>query len=120
MADNKRKRRIEESIKREIGRLLLVYPKQSVFNKITITAVDVAPDLSKANVFFSLFDDVDVVAATKTLREEAKFFRKTLARTLNLRLTPRLDFIYDESIKHGSKLSKLIDDAIASDENVNL
>ncbi len=116
MADDKRKKRIEELIQRELGRVLISYPHHPLFTKITVTAVNVAPDLSVAKIFFSVFDEVDVEAAKKILQDEAKFFRKTLAHTLNLRLTPRFNFIYDESIKRSKKLSDLIDAAIASDE----
>lgn len=117
MSDNKRKRRIEELIQGELGMILLSYPKESIFNKITITGVDVAPNLSVAKVFFSLFDEVNVEDAKKILQGENKFLRKSLARILNLRLTPKLNFIYDDSIKRGRALSELIDSAIANDES---
>jgi len=117
MGDNRRKRRIEELILRELGRVLLTYPKQSILNKVTITAVDVAPDLSAAKIFFSVFDEVNVSDAAKALQDEAKFLRKTLARTINLRSTPRLDFLYDESIKRGRRISELIDAAVTDDED---
>ena len=121
MSDNKRKkskRRIEELIQRELGRVLLTYPKESVINKVSITGVDVAPDLTSAKVFFSVFNDSDITSAKKALDGEAKSLRKTLARTVNLRSTPRFDFIYDESIKRGLEISDLIDSAVARDENV--
>jgi ribosome-binding factor A len=117
MADEKRKRRIEELIWHELGKILISHPKRSLFTKITITAVSVAPDLAVAKVFFSVFDEINVKEATKALHDESKFFRKTVARTLNLRVTPRFIFIYDESIKRSRKLSDLIDAAIFDDEN---
>lgn len=117
MADDKRKRRIEELIQRELGRVLISHPRHPLFTKITITAVDVSPDLAVAKVFFSVFDQVNVEEATKALHEEAKFLRKTLAHSINLRLTPRFNFVYDESIKRSRMLSDLIDAAVASDED---
>ncbi len=117
MADDKRKRRIEELIQRELGGVLINYPRHPLFTKITITAVEVSPDLSVAKVFFSVFDGVDVALAKKALDDESKFLRKTLAHDVNLRITPRFNFFYDESIKRSMKLSKLIDAAIASDES---
>lgn len=116
MIDNKRKRRIEELIQRELGGILLKYPKQPIFAKITFTAVSVAADLSIAKVFFSIFDGVSVEAAKKVLRDETGFLRKSLAKDLNLRLTPKLNFIYDESIGQSRKISELINEAIARDE----
>lgn len=116
MADERRCRRIAELIQREIGGLLLKHPKKLFFLKITLTAVTVSPDFSVAKVLFSVFDDVNPEEATKMLQNEANFLRKELARTINLRSTPRLIFIYDESIKRGQKLTALIDAAIAADE----
>ncbi|HBC71188.1 MAG TPA: 30S ribosome-binding factor RbfA [Coxiellaceae bacterium] len=116
MPDEKRKRRIEELIQRELGRILLKHPKRGIFTKITLTSVSIAADLSVAKVFFSVFDEIKAEEAKKMLQEEAVFLRKSLAHDLNLRLTPRLNFIYDESIKRGQKLSELIDAAVASDE----
>lgn len=115
MTDRKRKRQIEELIWRELGAILLTNSKHVLFHKITITAVTVSPDLAVAKVFFSVFDEVDLEAAKITLQKEAWFLRKLLAHNLNLRLTPRLNFVYDESIKRSRKLTDLIDAAIAKD-----
>ncbi len=117
MPDEKRKKRIEELIQRELGRVLLSYPRHPLFTKITLTAVDVASDLAIAKIFFSVFDEVDAEEAKKALQDEVKFLRKTLAHNLNLRLTPKFNFIYDESIKRSRRLSDLIDAAIANDED---
>lgn len=117
MPDAKRKKRIEESIRRELGRLLLSYPRQLLFNKIIITDVDVAPDLSVAKVFFSTFDEIDITEAKNQLEKEIKFLRMSLARNLNLRLTPRLNFVHDTSIQKARHISILIDQAIADDES---
>ena len=119
MVVNKRKKMIEESIQRELGNILLSHPKHSIFPKITLTAVDVSPDLAIAKIFFSVFDQVDAKDAAKALKDETKFLRKSLAHNLNLRVTPRLSFVYDESILRSRKLSDLIDNAIASDEKMH-
>ncbi|MBU0744451.1 MAG: 30S ribosome-binding factor RbfA [Gammaproteobacteria bacterium] len=116
MPNQNRKKRIEDSIQRELGKLLLNYPRQSILNKVSITAVDVAPDLSMAKVFFSVFEGLDVEAAKNMLQSESKHLRKSLANDVNLRLTPRLNFIHDESIERSRALSDLIDSAIADDE----
>ncbi|MDR1012515.1 MAG: 30S ribosome-binding factor RbfA [Coxiellaceae bacterium] len=117
MSDGRRKRRIEEYIQRELGFILLKNPRQSLFTKITITAVKIATDLSIAKVFFSVFYETDINKAKEALQSDAKFLRKMLAYNANLRLTPRLIFIYDESINRGRHLVSLIDVAIARDIN---
>jgi ribosome-binding factor A len=116
MVDIQRKKRIDESIRHELANILLRHPEQPLFKQITITAVDVSADLAVAKVFFSVFTDEKVKEATKVLQKAAWVLRKSLARSLNLRLTPRLNFIYDESIQRGQKIAELIDAAIAADE----
>ncbi|MDR1057482.1 MAG: 30S ribosome-binding factor RbfA [Coxiellaceae bacterium] len=119
MPDRKRKKQIEESIQRELGVLLLRNPRQPLFPKITITAVNVAPDLAVAKVFFSVFDGINVDRAKEALQNDTKFLRRSLAHDLNLRLTPRLNFVYDESIERGRHLSDLINTAIARDKSTH-
>ena len=119
MVDKNRKKRIEEQIQRELGKILLSHPKHPLFIKITITAVDVSPDLANSKVFFTIFDSKDVKEAIDVLKNETGFLRKSLAHNLNLRLTPKLNFVYDESTIKAQKLSALIDNAIAEDEKRN-
>jgi ribosome-binding factor A len=108
--DNKRRKRIEESIQRELGRILLHYPRHQIFNKVTITLVEMSADLAVAKVFFSLFDGVDIQEATEVLNQEASFFRKLLAQKLNLRMTPKVNFVYDESLQRSRRVMDLIDE----------
>lgn len=109
MVDEKRKKRIGELIQHELATVLLRHPEQPLFMQIAITAVDVSADLAVAKVFFSVFDDSKVEEAKKVLQQAAGFLRKTLAHNLNLRLTPRLNFFYDDSIKRGQRISQLIE-----------
>jgi ribosome-binding factor A len=116
MVDDKRKKRIGELIQRELANILLRHPEHPIFKQISVTNVNVSADLAVAKVFFSVFDDSKVKEAEETLKQAAFFLRKTLAHNLNLRLTPRLSFVYDDSIKRGQMISELIDKAIASSE----
>lgn len=116
MVNDIRKKRIGAQIQRELGIVLLRSPKRPIFKQITITGVEVSVDLAIAKIFFSIFDEARVEEAKKILQQEAGFLRKTLAHNINLRLTPRLYFAYDDSIKHGQVLSALIDAAVAEDE----
>ncbi len=110
--DQRRKKRIEEAILRELGLILLKNSQKVIFDKVTIVAVEISPDLAVARVFFSLFDGLDIKNTTEALQREAKFLRKLLAHTLNLRSTPRLIFVYDDSLARGRKIIDLIDKAL--------
>lgn len=87
----------------------------------TITDVIVAPDLKTAKVFFSVMgDDDEIESSKKGLSSCAGFIRKRLAESLNMRHTPELTFVYDNSIAYGVRMTHLIDDMSlnGADKNV--
>lgn len=74
---------------------------------ISVTAVDVTPDLKYAKVYYSaMMGDKKEVA--KGLKSSAGYIRKMLAQRMNLRMTPELTFYEDHSIAHGAHISKLL------------
>jgi ribosome-binding factor A len=113
--DKNRRKRVGELIQRELATILLRHPEQPLFLQTVITLVEVSADLSIAKIFFSVFDDNKINETLKVMQQATGLLRKTLARNLNLRITPRLNFYYDDSIKRGHKISQLIDEAIATD-----
>jgi ribosome-binding factor A len=115
----KRQLQISSQIKRELAQILLRMAQQPIFKRITIVGVEVSPDLAVAKVFFSVFDELDIDAALHALKDSAGTLRYALAKSLNLRNTPRLNFIYDATIKYGQKLSLLIDEAIEADAKLH-
>jgi ribosome-binding factor A len=78
---------------------------------LTITSVDVSPDLSHAKVFFTLLEKKDLSKTLEGLSRSAGFLRSQLARRIKLYTTPELRFVYDESVERGDHLSRLIDAA---------
>jgi ribosome-binding factor A len=78
---------------------------------LTITSVDVSPDLSHAKVFFTLLQKERLEETLAGLKRSAGFLRSQLARRLKLYTTPELRFSYDESVERGDRLSRLIDQA---------
>ena len=86
----------------------------------TVTAVEVAPDLKTCKAYISVLGDEEAKADTMAgLKSAAGFIRRELARTVNLRNTPEIRFIMDESIEYGMKMSKIIDDLNKSEEKKN-
>ena len=116
MVDKVRKKRIGVQIQRELGVILLKNTGKPFYKQVTITSVDISADLSVAKVFFVVYNDLDVDSINKALQDDSKFFRKMLAHNINLRLTPRLNFIYDRSIVNGQRLSFLVNYAIEADK----
>lgn len=114
MANSQRLRRVADQIQRELSGLLRAELKDPRVGMITLTGVEVSPDLAHAKVFFTMLGDADALALTEAgLKRAAGFLRSELGHRLKLRVTPELRFVYDASVERGVRLSKLIDDALA-------
>lgn len=110
--------RINGEVQRELSALISREIKDPRINPMTsIVSVEVAPDLKHAKVFISVLGDEESQKATlQGLRSAAPFMRTQLARKINLRNTPELSFVIDQSIEYGVKMSKLIQDVTTQDE----
>ncbi len=83
---------------------------------VTVTAVNVAPDLSTARIYFMPFGDKHSPEEVgEGLTRAAGFLRGELGRALQLRHAPKLEFVYDQQIENADKLTRLIDSAVKSD-----
>ncbi|MDH4233900.1 MAG: 30S ribosome-binding factor RbfA, partial [Gallionella sp.] len=82
---------------------------------VTITGVEVAGDYSHAKIFFTRLDGKHE-EARHGLESASGYLRKHLAHSLKLRVMPQLHFVFDSSVERGSRLSQLIDQAVASDQ----
>ena len=78
----------------------------------SVVAVEVAPDLKTCKVYVSVLGDEKAREDTlRGLRSAEGYIRRQLAHELNLRNTPEITFIMDQSIAYGVSMSKLIDEA---------
>lgn len=77
----------------------------------SVVAVEVAPDLKTCKAYISVFGDEKAQSDTvKGLQSAEGFIRRELARNLNMRNTPQITFVMDQSIAYGVAMSKMIDD----------
>lgn len=114
--DYPRSRRIAEQVQRELTDIIRLELKDPRVGLITITDVEVTPDHKHARVFFTLLgDEAAVDQATRGLTHAAGFLRSRLASRFEMRSVPQLAFIHDASVERGSRLSQLIDAAVADD-----
>lgn len=114
--DYPRSRRIAEQIQRELSEVIRLELKDPRVGMITITDVEVSRDYSHAKVFFTLLGDSSKVEETTAgLLRAAGFLRSQLAQRLKLRIVPQLQFKFDVSVERGVRLSRLIDEAVATD-----
>ncbi|MEG0805224.1 MAG: 30S ribosome-binding factor RbfA [Lachnospiraceae bacterium] len=102
--------RINEEVFRELSKIIRGEIKDPRINSMTsVVAVEVAPDLKTCKVYISVLGDEQSQKDTiKGLKSAEGFIKNRLAKTINLRNTPELLFILDQSIEYGVKMTKLI------------
>ena len=107
---SRRQRRVAELIHRELSLLLMREVDDPRLADVTITAVDVTPDLLVARAFFTVLgDDEQVAAAQAGLERATGFLRTQLAGRVQLRLVPHLTFELDKSEARGRRIDELLD-----------
>jgi ribosome-binding factor A len=112
----RRTERLGHLIQAELADLLLKRVKDPRLEGITLTGVDVSPDLSLAKVFFSLIDQARRAEVERGFHAAAPFLRRELAGRLSLKTTPRLAPVFDKSLSQGAHLERIIREARAGDQ----
>ena len=107
---NNRIGRINEEIQRELSTLIRSVKDPRVTGLISVTAVDTTPDLKFCKLYISVLDKSDVNQVLKGLKSASGYLRRELGRTLNLRNTPELTFVRDDSIDHGAHILDMLRD----------
>ena len=114
MPNPQRLRRVADQIQRELSGLLRTELKDPRVGMVTLTGVEVSPDLAHAKIFFTTLGDAESLTRTEAgLERAAGFLRTQLGRRLKLRVMPELHFHHDASVERGVRLSQLIDAAVA-------
>jgi ribosome-binding factor A len=106
----KRTERVADLVMRELAIIIQRTKDDPLFAGVTITHVRLVPDFSHAKVFVTVFDQQKIKDTLAALNKAAGFLQHILSQKVNLRTTPKLYFVYDESIIRGQKLSDLIDE----------
>jgi ribosome-binding factor A len=109
---NNRSKRINDLIQTALAEIIQREAKDLRFGMITITDVSVTHDLAHAKIFVSVLDDSKAAEVLAALNNAAKYLRYSLANAVELRVTPELKFIYDDSIVRGHRISSLINNAL--------
>jgi ribosome-binding factor A len=113
----RRTERVGEQIRGELARILREEVTDPRVGLVTITRIDVAPDLSHAKVFWSSLDSVphgkgtkahSAAETSKGLASAAGFLRSQLARALPTKRVPELRFVHDETLEAGAETLRLL------------
>lgn len=110
--------RINGEVQRELANIIRGGIKDPRISPLTsVVAVKVAPDLKTCKAYISVLGDSEAQKATLAgLKSAEGYIRRELAHTVNLRNTPEIRFILDQSIEYGVHMSKIIDEVTAKDE----
>jgi len=117
--DYSRSSRVVEQIKRELAELIRLEVKDPRVGFITLTDVEITADYAHAKVFFtSMTGQENLDEILVGLRRASGFLRRELGRRVRIHTTPELHFVYDTSVEEGTRLSALIDQAMATNTDV--
>ena len=112
-------KRVNAEVQRELSNILREGIKDPRVAPMTfVVAVEVAPDLKTCKAYISVLGDEKAQQDTlKGLTSAEGYIRRELARTVNMRNTPEIRFILDQSIEYGVNISRKIDEVTGNSEN---
>ena len=107
--------RINSEVMRELSRIISREIKDPRISPMTsVVSVEVAPDLKTCKAYISVLgDEQDQADTLAGLQSAHGFIKRELARTVNLRNTPDIRFVMDQSIEYGVNMSRKIDESTA-------
>ena len=107
--ESRRSQRVADVVRAEISRLLLLEAHDPDLRRVTVTDVEMPPDLKSARVFFScLGGDDEREQAGQALRRAAGYLRREVGQRCQLRYAPELHFISDRSLERGARIEELL------------
>ncbi len=105
----RRQERVSEKLHHELTDVLQRRIRDPRLASITVTGVEVSPDLKQATVFFTSLGDGEARReALNSLQRAGSFIRHQLSQSLNMRFTPELRFVLDESWQQGARIDELL------------
>ena len=104
--------RINEEIQRELSAIIRTVkdPRVADAGMVSVTAVETTPDLKYAKIYVSVLDKAASAQALKGLKSASGYLRRELGQRLNLRNTPELSFVRDDSIDKGAHILDMLRD----------
>jgi len=109
-SEQKRSARVAEAIRMELSTLLIGKVADPRLQGVSIARVEVTDDLSLAKIYYTVLGDKkEIREASKGFQKASGFMRSHIAKTLNLRFTPVLQFSYDDVAEKVAELDKIFD-----------
>lgn len=109
--------RINSEVQRELSNIIRTEVKDPRIHPMTsVVAVNVAPDLKSCKAYISVLGSEEAAKETLAgLKNAEGYIRRALAKSVNLRNTPEIKFILDQSIEYGVHMTRLIDEVVGED-----
>ena len=107
--NNIKLKRYNSAFEKEISIILQNEIKDDDIKFVTVTGVEITNDLSYAKVYITIFDKDKKESTLKALEKAKGFIRTELAKRVQIRHTPELRFVIDESIEYGNKIDNIIE-----------
>lgn len=105
----RRKERVEDQIRKEVSQIIDRNLKDPRAGFITITSVDLSPDLKLAKIFFTVLgDEKEREKSEKTLIRATKFIQQKMASRIRLKYTPQIVFKYDNTLQQALRIEKIL------------
>lgn len=106
---SKRVNRVAEQMKKELGEIILQKVKDPRIGFVTVTDVEVTGDLQQATIYISVLgSDREKEDTLKGLSKAKGFIRAEIGQRIRLRITPEIEFKFDESIAYGNRIETLL------------
>lgn len=110
--------RIDEELKKEISNIInyeLNNPK--ITGMISVTRAKITPDLKYAKVYVSILNAKNTKDTLANLKKSSGFIRSEIAKRINLRITPELIFVLDDSMEYGAKIDQILKEILPKKED---
>ena len=115
--NNNRLGRIDEELKKEISNIINYELKNpNITGLISVTRANITPDFKYAKVYVSILNSKNTKDTLANLKKSAGFIRTEIAKRINLRITPELVFVLDDSMEYGERIDRILKKIIPNDK----
>ncbi|MBE6147618.1 MAG: 30S ribosome-binding factor RbfA [Firmicutes bacterium] len=101
--------RLNSQFEKEISMILQTEIKDEDIHFVTVTGCEITNDLSYCKVYFTVLDGTKKESTLKALQKASPFIRGEISKRIEIRHTPELKFIFDESIEYGKHIEEIIE-----------
>ena len=117
MLPYKRSQRVGDLVREEVADIIMYRLKDPRIGYVTVTGVDMSPDMKMARVFVSVLKEEDRELTMEILNSSKSYIRSLLSKRLRMKFIPAVEFKFDTSIEYGYKIDKLLKEIKDRDED---